>query len=115
MTRKLNMNDSLCNLGKAVWHRRKTKITVLNINVTYYLIFKFLKNEKYKISHYSPILQGCMNTRSRRETFRSFLILLDGRSSSTIVVGNLASNTNTKKALKLRGKPNPGSSQNLRR
>ena len=40
-------------------------------------------------SHYSPILQRFMNTRSGRALFRDFRILLDSRSISTIIMGKL--------------------------
>ena len=40
-------------------------------------------------SHYSLILQGCMNTRSGRALFRNFRILLDSGSSLTIIMGKL--------------------------
>ena len=40
-------------------------------------------------THYSPILNGCMNTRHGREKFKNFWILLDSGCSSTIVMGRL--------------------------
>ena len=40
-------------------------------------------------SHYSLILQGCMNTRSGRALFRNLRILLDSGSSLTIIMGKL--------------------------
>ena len=42
---------------------------------------------KSKTSHYSPILQGCMNTCSGREKFKNFRILLDSGICSMIVMG----------------------------
>ena len=47
------------------------------------------KRAKPKISHYLPILQGYMNTPNGGENFRNFRIILDSRSSSTIVIGKL--------------------------
>ena len=47
------------------------------------------KRAKRKNSHYSPILQGCMNARSGKETFKNYQILLESGSSSNIVMGNL--------------------------
>ena len=47
------------------------------------------KCTKIKMSHYSLILQGCMNTCSGRVKFRDFIILLDSGRSSTIVMGKL--------------------------
>ena len=47
-------------------------------------------------SHYSPILQGCMNTRSGRKLFKNFRILLDSGSSSTIIMGKLTEKTKPK-------------------
>ena len=46
---------------------------------------------KPKMSHYSQILKGYMNTRSGKEIFNNFRILLESRSSSTIVMGNMTS------------------------
>ena len=46
---------------------------------------------KSKMSHYSQILKGYMNTRSGKEIFNNFRILLESRSSSTIVMGNMTS------------------------
>ena len=54
-------------------------------------IFNPMKRSRSKNSHYLPILQFCMNTRSGRAKFRHFLILLDSRSSSKIVMGKLTS------------------------
>ena len=45
------------------------------------------KCTKFKINHYSPILQGCMSTRSGREMFSNFQIILDSGRSSIIVLG----------------------------
>ena len=42
-----------------------------------------------KKSQYSPILQGCMSTRSGRKLFRKYRILLDSGIISTIIMGNL--------------------------
>ena len=49
------------------------------------------KHAKEKNSYYSPILQGYINIRSRRENFRNFRILLDSGRSSIIVMGKLMS------------------------
>ena len=54
-------------------------------------ILNTTKREKYKISHYSPILQGCINTSSGRENFIYVHNLLYRRSSSTVVIGKLTS------------------------
>ena len=51
-----------------------------------------------KNCHYSPTLQGCMNTHSGRAKFICFSILLDSGSSSKIVMGKMTS--------KLKGKIN---------
>ena len=48
-----------------------------------------MKCAKLKNSHYSPILQGCMNTCSGTANFRIFLFLLDNGSSSTMLMGKL--------------------------
>ena len=50
-----------------------------------------VKDAKNKNSHYSQILQGCMNTCSGREKFSNFRILMESESSSTIVMVNLKS------------------------
>ena len=60
---------------------------------------QYSKPKKYakpKTSNYSPILQGCMNTRSGREKFENFRILLDIGKSSTIVMGKLTQNLKSK-------------------
>ena len=49
------------------------------------------KHAKSKYNHYSPILQGCMNTCSGRALFRNFRILLDSGIISKIAMVNLAS------------------------
>ena len=54
------------------------------------------KRAKSKYDHYSPILQGCTNTRSGRAKFINFQIILDRGSSSKIVMGNMASKTKQK-------------------
>ena len=46
---------------------------------------------KTKNCNYSPIQQGCMNTRSGREKFRNLRILLNSGRSSAIVMGNMTS------------------------
>ena len=48
-------------------------------------------------SHYSPILNGCMNTRKCKAKFKSFRILLDGGYSYTIVMGRLVEKLYPKK------------------
>ena len=50
-----------------------------------------MKRAKSKNCHYSPIIQGCMKTRSGMSKFGFFLILLDRGSSSTIMMGKLMS------------------------
>ena len=50
-----------------------------------------MKHVKSKNSHYSPILQGCMNTCSGEAKLRNFRILLDRGSTSPIVMGKLKS------------------------
>ena len=37
-------------------------------------------------SHYSPILNGCMNTRNGKATFKNFRVLLNSGCSSIIVM-----------------------------
>ena len=49
-------------------------------------IVNTMKHAKSKDSHYSLILQGCMNTRSGRAKFRKIIILFDSGSSSIIVM-----------------------------
>ena len=50
-----------------------------------------------RVCHISlPILHVCMNTRSGREEFKNFWIILDSGSSSTIVTGKLTSKLKTK-------------------
>ena len=44
------------------------------------------KRAKPKMSNYSPILQGCINTHIGRAKLRNFRIILDSRSISTIVI-----------------------------
>ena len=91
MTSKMNPNDSSHNVGK---DRRQTKIiriTALNENVTYYLILNPTKRAKSKISHYSPIVQGFLSTRSRRGKFRKFRIVLNRGISSTVLMDSLTS------------------------
>ena len=73
------------------------------------------KRAKYTTSHYSLILQGCMNTRSGKGNCGNFKIVLDSRSSSMIVIGKLTSKLKQKEAEKLLGKSKPISSQPLRR
>ena len=61
-----------------------------------YSYLKPTKCTKSRTSHYSPILQGCMNTCSGRAKFKCFLFLLESRSSSTILMGNMTSKLKTK-------------------
>ena len=49
------------------------------------------EHEKSKTSEYSPILHGCMNSRSGGERFGKFRIKLYSRSSSTILMGKMMS------------------------
>ena len=67
MTQKLNLNDSSHNVEKATWRTKKIEITVLNVNVTYYLFFLTLQNAqniKLVITHQSyrvvliPVSEG---------------------------------------------------------
>ena len=49
-------NESLRNVGKAIWKVKNIEITLLHVNVTCYLIFKTLKNAqnlKIVITHQS--------------------------------------------------------------
>ena len=50
-----------------------------------------IKRAKSKNSHHSPILKGCMNTRSGRGEFINYMILFYSGRRSTIVMGNLIS------------------------
>ena len=50
-----------------------------------------MKHAKSKNGHYSPILQGCMNTRIGRAKLTNFRIILVIRISSKIVMGKLTS------------------------
>ena len=72
---------------------------------------KFAKIKPY----YAPILQGCMNTCSRRALFRNLRILLDSEISSTIIMGDLMSKLKQKTLQKPCGKPNQGNSRPKRR
>ena len=47
------------------------------------------KHTKLLNSHYSPILNGCMNTRKGRAKFKNFQILLDSGCSSNILMVRL--------------------------
>ena len=60
-------------------------------------ILNTMKHAKLKNIHYSPIMQSCMNTRSGRAKLTNFQILLDRRSSSTIVMVKLTSKIKEKK------------------
>ena len=67
------------------------------------VLYNFLNPTKFagtKNIHYSPILQGCMNTRSGREKLKKFRILLDSGSSLTIVMVKLTSKLKSKEAAK---------------
>ena len=55
------------------------------------------KRAKSLNSHYSTILNGCMNTRKSKARFNNFHILLDSGCSSTILMGRLAGKTSVKK------------------
>ena len=76
---------------------------------------KPMKRAKRKNSHYSPILQSCMSTHSRRAKFKNFQILLDSGNSSTILIGRLTSKLKTKESDKLCRKPKPRISPPQRR
>ena len=54
------------------------------------------QRSRTKTSHYSPILQVCMNNHSERVKFKNFQILLDSGRSSTIIMGNLTSKLKAK-------------------
>ena len=47
------------------------------------------KRAKNLNSHYSPILNVCMNTRKGRSRFKNFQIILDSVCSSTILMGRI--------------------------
>ena len=91
MTWVLNKNYSSLNVDKSICQIKKIKVTVLNMNVTYYPILNPTKRAKSKTSHYSPTLQGCMNNRSGRAGFENFRIMLNSASSSTILIVKLTS------------------------
>ena len=63
------------------------------------------KRKKSKISHSLPILQVCLNTRSRNRKFTNFRILLRSRSILKIVMGKLTSNLKQKQVEKYVGNP----------
>ena len=72
-----------------------------------------IKGTISKNSHYSPILQGFINTLSGRANFRNFRILLEIGSSYTLLMVNMTSKLKPKNHQKyLHGKPKQGSSQN---
>ena len=50
------------------------------------------KRTKKLNSHYSPILQGCMNNRGGKAKFKNFQIILDSGCSSIIVMIRLVKN-----------------------
>ena len=50
------------------------------------------KRAKILNSHYSPILQGCMNIQKGKAKFKNFLILFYSVCSSTIIMGSLIKN-----------------------
>ena len=70
MTQELNPNDSSRKVVKARWliKKDKNKSTKREWNVLSNF-FNPTKCAKSKTSHYSPILQVCMNTRSGRVKF----------------------------------------------
>ena len=68
-------------------------------NVLSYFL-NITKRARTKNSHYSPIIQGCMNTRSGRAKFKNFQIILDNGRSSTIMMGKLASKLKSKETEK---------------
>ena len=55
------------------------------------------KRAKKLNSHYSPILQGFMNTRKGKKRFKNLIILLYIGCSSTIVTGRLVGRINPEK------------------
>ena len=64
-------------------------------------ILNTIKHAKLKNIHYSPIMQGCMNTRSGRTKLTNVQILLDRRSSSTIVMVKLTSKLKERKTTEI--------------
>ena len=68
----------------------KEKIITHEFNVLTNIINP-IKHPRSKNIHYSPILQGCMNTHSGRANFINFRIMLDSGRSSKIVMGILTS------------------------
>ena len=68
ITRKITLNEPLCNVGEARWQINKIEINVLDVNITYYLLFETLQNAQIL----KLILQGCMNTRRGRAEFKTF-------------------------------------------
>ena len=68
----MTMHESLLNVGrpktankKDIYNSNKHEFNVLST------LFKPKKRAKSKTSNYSPILQGCMNTCSRRAKFKN--------------------------------------------
>ena len=55
-------------------------------------MINLLKLTKNLNSHYSPVLQGCINTQKGKQKFKKFRILLDSGCSSTILMGRLIQN-----------------------
>ena len=79
--RRIGQMENNINNYKSITHEFNVLSNILNP----------MKRAKSKNNHYSPILQGCMNTRSGRGENRNFWILLDSGSSSTILMGKLTS------------------------
>ena len=71
-TRKINLNDSQRNVGKAIWYIKKNinNINKHECNVLYSFL-NHTKNAESKTSNHPPILQGCMNTCRRREKLKN--------------------------------------------
>ena len=84
------------------WTRNEKQINN-SIKHEYNALYNFLNPTKRtgtKNSHFSPILRGCMNTRSRRAKFKKLQIIFDNRRSSTIMKGKLTPKLKSKEALK---------------
>ena len=73
MTQKLNLNDSSHNVEKATWRTKKIEITVLNVNVTYYLFFltpQNAQNLKLVITHQT--YRAVLTTVKEGESLKTF-------------------------------------------
>ena len=66
------------------------------LNLLHYIINTTKRTKTFNI-HYSPIIQGFMNTRKGKARFKNFLILLYSGCSSTIIMGRLINKPTHKK------------------